>query len=369
MADVACASVAYVDPRAQRWFSQRSSHVRDWPVDRLLAAKGDARVSVVLPALNEQTTVGRIVQLIRRARVARRGLVDELVVVDSGSTDDTIAVARDAGADVVRREDVLGDLPPRPGKGEVLWRSLAATTGDVIAFVDSDLSDFTSSFVTGLLGPLLTDPTVHFVKATYDRPLNRPDDVQPAGGGRVTELVARPLLALHWPELTGFVQPLGGEYAARRALLERLPFACGYGVEFGLLVDTYRTLGLDAMAQVDLSRRKHRNSDLHKLGRMAIEILQVAEGRLGRPVRTPAELTQFVRAGSGYDVVDTDMTELERPPIKDVEGYPLRRRWRRGRSSAPTGDLAGSPPPSAGPSPRHARPGGRPRGRPSPRRA
>jgi glucosyl-3-phosphoglycerate synthase len=209
---------------------------------------------------------------------------------------------------------VLPDLPVRPGKGEVLWRSLAATTGDVVAFVDSDLRDFTASFVTGLLGPLLTEPAVQFVKATYDRPMRE----APTGGGRVTELVARPLLALHWPDLAGFVQPLGGEYAARRELLEQLPFPCGYGVEFGLLVDTFRAVGLDAMAQVDLSRRKHRNSDLHKLGRMAIEILQVAEARLGRPVRSPAEITQFVRAGSGYDIVDTDMTEHERPPMASV---------------------------------------------------
>ena len=311
-----------MDPVAHSWFFQRTSHAADWPVDRLLAAKGGARVSVVLPALDEEATVGRIVRVIRRELVERRGLVDELVVVDSGSTDDTVAVARAAGADVVRREDVLSHLPPRPGKGEVLWRSLAATTGDVIAFVDSDLSDFTSSFVTGLLGPLLTDPTVQFVKATYDRPLHRPGDVQPAGGGRVTELVARPLLALHWPELTGFVQPLGGEYAGRRELLERLPFACGYGVEFGLLVDTLAAVGLDAMAQVDLSRRKHRNSDLHKLGRMAIEILQVAEARLGRPLPPPVGLTQFGRAGDGYRVIDTDMTEHERPPMLSMPGYP-----------------------------------------------
>ncbi|HET6817802.1 MAG TPA: glucosyl-3-phosphoglycerate synthase [Mycobacteriales bacterium] len=309
-----------MDPRAHRWFSQRTSRAADWPVDRLVAAKGDTRVSVVLPALDEEATVGRIVRVIRRELLERRGLVDELVVVDSGSTDDTVAVARAAGADVVRREDVLSHLPPRPGKGEVLWRSLAATTGDVIVFVDSDLADFTSSFVTGLLGPLLTDPSVQFVKATYDRPLHRPDDVQPAGGGRVTELVARPLLALHWPELTGFVQPLGGEYAARRPLLERLPFACGYGVEFGLLVDTLAAVGLDAMAQVDLSKRKHRNSDLHKLGRMAIEILQVAEARLGRAVRSPVEITQFVRSGAGYELVDTDMTELERPPMASIAG-------------------------------------------------
>src|SRR4051794_23948774 len=223
-----------------------------------------------------------------------------------GSTDAPVEVAAAAGATVVRREDVLSDLPPRPGKGEVLWRSLAATTGDVIVFVDSDLSDFSSSFVTGLLGPLLSDQTVQFVKATYDRPLQSGETVLPAGGGRVTELVARPLLALHWPELTGFVQPLGGEYAARRGLLETLPFPCGYGVEFGLLVDTCAAVGLDAMAQVDLTRRKHRNSDLHKLGRMAIEILQVAEARLGRRVETPVVMSQFARDGNGYRVIDSD---------------------------------------------------------------
>jgi glucosyl-3-phosphoglycerate synthase len=310
-----CASVAYVNPRAQAWFDRRTSRAADWPVAMLRAAKGATTTSVVLPALNEAHTVGPIVERIRRALP---DLVDELVVMDSGSTDNTIGVAKAAGATVVRREDVLPELAPRDGKGEVLWRSLAATTGDVIVFVDSDLRDFSTTFVTGLLGPLLTDESVQFVKATYDRPLHTGETELPAGGGRVTELVARPLLALHWPELTGFVQPLGGEYAARRGLLERLPFACGYGVEFGLLVDTYREVGLDAMAQVDLARRKHRNQDLHKLGRMAVEILQVAQARLGRPVEPPVNLTQFARDGAGYRVVDTDMTELERPPIVSV---------------------------------------------------
>jgi len=299
--------------------------VADWPTEMLLAAKRDTRVSVVLPALDEAATVGRIVAAIRRDLVLRRPLVDELLVMDSGSTDDTMAVAAAAGATVVRREDVLPDLPPHPGKGEVLWRSLAATTGDVIVFVDSDLTDFTPSFVTGLLGPLLTDPGVHFVKATYDRPLRSGDTELPAGGGRVTELVARPLLALHWPQLSGFVQPLGGEYAARRSLLEVVPFPCGYGVEFGLLVDALAEVGLDGMAQVDLSRRKHRNSDLQKLGRMAIEILQVAEARLGRPVRPPVELTQYARSGAGYRLVDTDMTEQERPPMLTMQEYRRRR--------------------------------------------
>ena len=315
-AGLACASVAYVDAAAQAWFSRRTSRDADWPADKLLAAKSDTRVTVVLPALNEQATVGRIVRSIRRELVDRLGLVDELVVVDSGSTDATIDRAAEAGADVVRREDVLPDLPVRPGKGEVLWRSLAATTGDVVAFIDSDISDFTPTFVTGLLGPLLTDPSVQFVKATYDRPLQSGETLLPTGGGRVTELVARPLLALHWPQLSGFVQPLGGEYAARRDLLESLPFPCGYGVEFGLLVDTYAAVGLDAMAQVDLSRRKHRNQDLPKLGRMAVEILQVAEARLGREVATPVVLSQFRRGAGGYDVIDSDMTELERPPMR-----------------------------------------------------
>jgi glucosyl-3-phosphoglycerate synthase len=314
----ACASVAQVHPVARRWFDQRTSRVADWPASRLLEAKGTTSVSVVLPTLDEEATVGRIVERIRRDLVDRHRLVDELVVMDSGSTDRSLEVAAAAGATVVRREDVLPDLPPRPGKGEVLWRSLAATTGDVIAFVDSDLTDFTSTFVTGLVGPLLTDESVHFVKATYDRPLQSGEVALPAGGGRVTELVARPLLAMHWPELSGFVQPLGGEYAARRHLLESMPFPCGYGVEFGLLIDIYRAYGLDAMAQVDLHRRKHRNQDLHKLGRMAIEILQVAEARLGRAPDPPVELTQFKRSGDGSRIVDLDMTELERPPMADL---------------------------------------------------
>ena len=307
------------------WFARRTSRASDWPVRRLLDAKAGTTVSVVLPALDEQSTVGRIVDRIRRDLVERHPLVDEIVVMDSGSTDATAEVAAAAGARVVHREDVLPDFAPLPGKGEVLWRSLAATTGDVIVFVDSDLRDFSSSFVTGLLGPLVTDPTVAFVKATYDRPLERDELTAPAGGGRVTELVARPLINLYWPELAGFVQPLGGEYAARRGLLERLPFPTGYGVELGLLVDTLDAVGLDAMAQVDLVRRKHRNQSNAKLGRMAAEIWQVAFDRLERSGRlkqsTPPStaLTQFERSGTGYRFVDVDVTPHERPPMTTLK--------------------------------------------------
>lgn len=311
----------------QRWFERRTTRAADWSVARLLELKGGTRVSVVLPALNEEATVGAIVATIRRRLVDRAGLVDELVVVDSGSTDGTAAAAAAAGARVVGREDVLARFAPLPGKGEVLWRSLAATSGDVLVFIDSDLRDFTARFVTGLLGPLLADPGVQLVKATYDRPLSHGETVVPAGGGRVTELVARPLLNLYWPDLAGFIQPLSGEYAARRSLLERLPFPTGYGVEIGILIDSLRLVGLDGLAQVDLARRRHRNQDISKLGRMADEILQVAMSRLEREGRAklaepPAtRLTQFERSGRGYLVHDTDIEPVERPAMLDVPEY------------------------------------------------
>lgn len=311
------------------WFARRTSAAADWPPDRVLAAKraAGARVAVVLPALDEQATVGTIVARIRRELVERRPLVDELVVVDSGSTDATAAVARAAGARVVARTDVLADHPALPGKGEALWRGVAATSADLLVFVDADLRDFALGFVTGLLGPLLADPAVHFVKATYDRPLQHGEAALPAGGGRVTELVARPLLNAWWPQLAGFVQPLGGEYAARRSLLERLPFPTGYGVELGLLVDTLAAVGLDAMAQVDLVRRKHRNADVAKLGRMAAEIQAVAAARLARDGRcVPAaaaagDLVQFTRAGGGYRATTTPVVTTERPPLGSLPAY------------------------------------------------
>jgi glucosyl-3-phosphoglycerate synthase len=315
----------------RRWFDRRTSRASDWPTSGLVDVKGDTAVSVVLPALNEQETVGAIVATIRSALMERHGLVDELVVMDSGSTDGTCDVAVEAGAKVVRREEVLGELEPLPGKGEVLWRSLAATTGDILVFIDSDLRDFTPAFVTGLLGPLLTDPSVQLVKATYDRALAHGETVVPAGGGRVTELVARPMINLHWPELAGFVQPLSGEYAARRELLEQLPFPAGYGVELGMLVDALRLVGLPALAQVDLSRRKHRNQEIGKLGRMSSEILQVAYERLrreGRLVMAPpaTALTQFERSEDGYVLHTLDQAPVERPPMRTVPEYMTRYR-------------------------------------------
>ncbi|MFD4945591.1 glucosyl-3-phosphoglycerate synthase [Streptomyces sp. NPDC058239] len=309
----------------ERWLARRSWSAADRPLDRVLAAKArDPRrgsVSVVLPALNEEATVGRIVATIRRELMEKVQLVDELVVIDSGSTDATAKVAREAGARVVHRDEILPRIPAVPGKGEVLWRSLLVTGGDIVCFIDADLKDFSADFVSGIVGPLLTDPNVQFVKAMYDRPLG-----DTAGqGGRVTELVARPLLNLHWPQLAGFVQPLGGEYAVRRSLLERLPFPVGYGVELGLLVDALHTVGLDALAQVDVGVRKHRHQDGQALGRMAATIYRTAQLRLSRGHLVRPSLTQFERGEDGFvphtHAVDTE----ERPPMREIEEYVSRR--------------------------------------------
>ncbi|KOV30505.1 glucosyl-3-phosphoglycerate synthase [Streptomyces sp. H021] len=305
----------------ERWLADRSWSAADRPLDQLLDLKRAAgtTVSVVLPALDEEATVGAIVEVIRRELIEGLPvpLVDELVVIDSGSADRTAEVAAKAGARVVHRDEILPRIPALPGKGEVLWRSLLATTGDIVCFVDADLRDFSAAFVSGIVGPLLTDPGVQFVKAMYDRPLGD----APGQGGRVTELVARPLLNLHWPQLAGFVQPLGGEYAVRRSLLERLPFPVGYGVELGLLVDALHTVGLDALAQVDVGVRLHRHQDGQALGRMAAAIYRTAQVRLSRGHLVRPELTQFERGPEGFVprtyAVDTE----ERPSMRGVQEY------------------------------------------------
>ena len=319
-------------PDVQDWFARRTSQAADWPLPRLLEAKGSTKVSVVLPALDEEATVGTIVAAIRESlgegAPHDRRLVDDLVVMDSGSTDATVQIARAAGARVVRRDGVLPRLPAVAGKGEVMWRSLAATDGDLIVFIDADLRSFTPSYLTGLLGPLLFAPEVQLVKAVYERPLVEGDLVVQAGGGRVTELVARPLLNLHWPDLAGVVQPLAGEYAARRELLERLPFPCGYGVELGLLVDTYERHGLESIAQVDLGVRQHRHHGERRLGRMAAEIMQTAYSRLaasGLPTAPAHELgttlAQFDRVGENFAWSLHEIGGLERPPMVTIPEY------------------------------------------------
>jgi glucosyl-3-phosphoglycerate synthase len=296
------------------WFERRTWQDPGWTLDDIVTAKGDRTVSVVLPALDEERTVGAVVASVRPLV---GGVVDELVVMDSGSTDATAETAEAAGARVVRREDVLPDLPPVPGKGEVLWRSLAATSGDFVVFLDSDLVDPDPAFVPSLLGPLVTEPGVHLVKGFYRRPLR----LESTGGGRVTELLARPVLSALRPSLGGLIQPLGGEYAGTREFFESVPFAAGYGVEIGLLLDAEARYGLDALAQVNLGVRKHRNRSLRQLGVMSRQILGTALSRCGIPA-ADAPLTQFVQVDEEWLPDVTEVRVADRPPMREVLARP-----------------------------------------------
>jgi glucosyl-3-phosphoglycerate synthase len=319
-----------VSPVVEAWSTYRTASASQWTAHELLRAKGDNRVSVVLPARDEEATVGDIVAIIREHLVERLPLVDELIVVDSRSSDRTAAVASGAGAEVISQDEITSGLPRFEGKGDALWAGLAVSTGDVIAFVDADLREFRPHFVTGLLGPLLTDSSIAFVKGFYHRPLVGAASVEPDGGGRVTELMARPLLNLFWPELAGFIQPLAGEYAGRRGVLERIPFVSGYGVETAMLIDLLELLGLDALTQVDLGERLHRHQATEALGRMSAQIMMTVWSRLSRrgwvsPTGTPTPiLTQFRRGGAGAlshldrEIVVSDVSVRERPPLIEL---------------------------------------------------
>ncbi|HMQ29044.1 MAG TPA: glucosyl-3-phosphoglycerate synthase, partial [Acidimicrobiales bacterium] len=265
---------------------------------------------VCLPARDEAATVGAIVEVNRAELVQTHGLVDELVVVDDHSTDATAAAAAEAGARVVDARIALTDHGVGPGKGGALWKGLHACSGDLVVFCDADVRDFSTGFVTGLVGPLLTHPDVAFVKGFYERPL----DGEPHGGGRVTELVARPVLSLLFPHLATVVQPLSGEYAGRRALLEKLPFVNGYGVDLGLLVDIAETAGPASIAQVDLGVRHHRNRPLHELAPQAAAVLATALRRAAPEL--VGTLSALVRPDGPHPPVDVS----ERPPLCEVLG-------------------------------------------------
>ncbi|GGC69357.1 glucosyl-3-phosphoglycerate synthase [Hoyosella rhizosphaerae] len=300
-----------ITPLRNEWICTNSWNRPMWSISDLVAAKNGRTVSVVLPALNEESTVSGVVQTITPLLGS---LVDELIVLDSGSTDKTGVRARAAGATVITREDALPGLAPVAGKGEALWRGVAASSGDLIAFIDSDLINPDENFVPRLLGPLLTTSGIHLVKGYYRRPLVDGQAEHHHGGGRVTELVARPLLTSLRPELASVFQPLGGEYAATRELLTHVPFAPGYGVEIGLLLDTYHRWGIDAIGQVNLGVRKHRNRPLSDLGFMSRQIIATMMQRIGI-ADSGVGLTQYVPDGVSYQPVTAPVELEDRPPL------------------------------------------------------
>jgi glucosyl-3-phosphoglycerate synthase len=313
------------------WFGKRTFHYSQFEPAKLRAARErlGLTVSVCLPTRDEAATVGTIVKSLRKSLLERSRLIDEIVVMDAGSVDETVTIALAEGARVFREQDVLPEVGPGSGKGEALWKSLHACRGDLICWIDADIRNFQPRFVHGLLGPLLMDPEVLYVKAFYERPIRERNALRSTGGGRVTELVARPLLNLLWPQLAGVVQPLAGEYAGRRVALEQVPFSSGYGVELGLLVDLAERFGLDAIAQVDLERRVHRNQDVQALGRMSFGILQavfqrlVEEGRAA-PGTYGTTLVQFSNQLREYHMEPREIVTTRRPPMVTVDGY-LRR--------------------------------------------
>jgi glucosyl-3-phosphoglycerate synthase len=327
-----------MDQRAEAWYRRRTSHWRDWPLADLLQRKrrGGTRISVVIPARNEEGTVASVVRPLVQSLMSDAPLVDELVVIDSDSCDATAEEAAAAGAIVHRARDIAPELGSYQGKGEALWKSLLITRGDLLVFVDADLTQWGPHFVTGLLGPLLADPDVRLVKGFYARVRTEADGSVSTEGGRVTELVARPVLSLWWPHLAGVVQPLAGEWAARRSLMENLSIPVGYGVELSTLLDTVSRYGLNALAQVDLDSRAHRHQANHDLAVMAAELLAVAERRRPglRRLTGAVALEQFSRDDGQVLRRSRPVPTHERPPARSVPSAGARRAVRRDAVSA-----------------------------------
>ncbi len=297
--------------RTRSWHRANTHAHGEFPPDRLAAVRENS-VSVCLPARNEARTIGPILEALMPLR--DRGVLDQVVVVDR-SSDGTADIARALGAEVHDQDELMPQLGPALGKGDALWRSLAVLSGEVICFLDADSEQFGAHFACGVLGPLLCRPEISFVKGFYRRPFRVGDTTVPDGGGRVTELTARPLLNLFYPDLAAIRQPLAGEIAARRELLERLPFAAGYGVGIGLLIDAYTAAGLESIAQVDLETRQNAHQPLRDLGPMAYAVLQAVAARLEREGRLRGPLP------AAFTALDEDVAiaePVERPPLRSL---------------------------------------------------
>ncbi len=316
----------------QQWLEQRTFHHSNfWDLRWLVEEKErqGLTISLCLPALNEELTIGKEIVILKSELHDRYPLLDEIAVIDSGSTDRTREIAASFGADVYLASDYLPQYGQQRGKGENLWKALYLLKGDIIVYIDSDINNIHPRFVYGLVGPLIQNPEIHYVKAFYDRPLAFTGGLRPTGGGRVTEILIRPLFNLFYPDLAFILQPLSGEYAGRRSILEQIPFPVGYGVETAMLIDIYGKLGLAGFAQTDLDRRVHRNQDTVALGRMAFGVLRTFIRRLVRDGKAqfaeedlPALMRQFeVEEGRRYQTKEYTIEEVERPPMIELPEY------------------------------------------------
>ncbi|OGO39732.1 MAG: glucosyl-3-phosphoglycerate synthase [Chloroflexi bacterium RBG_16_57_9] len=328
-----------------KWFAENTFQSREFAnIARLVELKErqGVTISLGLPALNEEATVGQVIAAVKGALMDRFPLVDEIVLIDSGSIDRTREIAAERGVPVYIHQEILPQYGSYRGKGEALWKSLYVLSGDIIVWVDTDITNFHPRFVYGVLGPLLKEPHIQYVKGFYRRPLRVGEKIQAGGGGRVTELVARPLLNLFYPELSGLIQPLSGEYAGRRSILEQLPFFTGYGVETGLLIDLLEHAGLHAIAQVDLLERIHHNQPLPALGRMSFAIIQVIIQRLQerQKLRLLEEVNQsmkLIRYEPRHYFLDVEeIRDRERPPMITLPQYRARRGSSAGQTPTPS---------------------------------
>jgi nucleotide-binding universal stress UspA family protein len=328
-----------IPARVERWFGESNFHHAEFCDLRRLVAlkeKQGITVSLILPTLNEEATLGPIVRRARKLLMEAVPLVDELLVIDSASVDRTCEIAEREGARVVQHADVLTRYGSYRGKGESLWKSLYETFGDIVVWCDTDVRNWHPRMAYGTLGPLLVEPRIQYVKGYYQRPIVEGGVLREGGGGRVTELVARPLINLFYPDLSGFIQPLAGEYAGRRSLLESIPFFTGYAVEIGHLIDIAERVGLEGLGQVDLERRIHRNQELEGLSRMSFVIIQAIMKRLEerRRARLFAEMGSTMKLPrSGADRLGLEVIELadrERPPMIRIPEYLEKRAARLG---------------------------------------
>ena len=313
------------------WLEKNTFHYSEFNnLGRLVEEKQrkNLKISLCLPTLNEENTIAKEILIVKSELMTRYPLLDEIVVIDSESTDKTREIARSFGADVYKATEILPDLEPFKGKGENLWKALYITNSDIIVYLDADIKNIHHRFVYALVGPLILFDNIKFSKAFYDRPIAiGKSKIRPTGGGRVTELVIRPMLSLFFPELTQIMQPLSGEYAGYREIFEKIPFPIGYGVETSMILDIYKKWGLDIIAQVDLDRRVHRNQDTKALGRMAFIILKTFCDRIEKlgivnlNKEIFDEMIQYNLVRNEYKPDIFKIKGIERPPIIEIGEY------------------------------------------------